>query len=234
MAFSWICCIFRMSFYCLVQGPRIDPSRVLVFSYFFLLIFTAVAHTREDPEVWHCRVRRFPQNSSQRLRSATVSPRFDHPGIVAPKPCRVVPTAIYTYRSSLSSHYDTGQFQSPTPVEEPVAAWRRQMQNTRRLSDSSCFAISFYPQHMQTILAAPPVTRPPQTSELPSSRPSPPVVGSLPATQPLRGKWTNREKAHLPAGGNNDTVGDSNPSSRPRPKPTGPRSRSNSCQLSPS
>jgi hypothetical protein len=221
MAFSWTCSIS-------------------LFSYFFLLLLACVAYAKEDPQIWHCKVRRFPEASLRSLRGASPSPTQNHPAIVAPKPRRAVPAAMYAYRSGLSSQYDIEHFRPPTPVEESsrppvpdIIAWRQTIESTH-LVEPTYPAMSFYPQHMQGILTNPSLTRPPKIP--PPSRPSlpplpppppPPSVDRLrAATLPLHGKWASPESTHPQAVGN--VVGPSGGSSYPRPKPTGPRSRSNS------
>lgn len=209
LAFSWICSI------CLI-------------CYFFLLIVTAAVYARKDPRIWHYKVCRFPNASPQSLRSAVPSPMYKNPTIVAPKPRRVVPAAMYAYRSGLDSQYDIEHFQPPTPQSKAPSrdpSSRRHTTRSVRHPEPTYPAMAFYPQHMQNILTNPPVARSIQIPELPPSPPPPPPPQHV--VEWLRTLHDRRESTQLPAQAH--TVG---PSSRapppPRSKPTGPRSRSNS------
>lgn len=189
--------------------------------YFILLVSLTVAQEEKHPQIWQSNVRNFPDYSQQVLRATY--PVFNQPTIVAPTPRRAVPAAMYAYRSGLSSQYDIEHFQPPSPVRKPSRppASRPSSQSTRPPS-ISCPALSFYPQHMQSILMSPSLTQLPLMSEVPPTLP--PCLHT--ATLPLNAKRRDPGFTHLPAVGN--TVRPSNGFSHTRPKPTGPRSQSNS------
>lgn len=216
------------------------PSHV-VLSYFLLLVIASLIHLKHDSRIWHRYVYKFPWSDFRRsISSAPASPSLPRflkkmPSIVAPKPQRAAPNALYNYRSGLSLEYEIEHYHPPSrppsrppstsmnfSVLPPAAAHpfnpaRMTRQATNKPSPS------FYPHYMQSALvptSQPPDTYSPQHPIRPPSPPSPSPLGDWPrpnaVMQPLRSK---RDK--LPQ--SSTSAGTLRTETTVRPRPSGPR-----------
>lgn len=155
LAFSWICTI-------------------LLFGYLLALTLSAYMHKNENPEIWSCNVRRFDWGGSRTYMSSEAPkalslPRFvekTRPGsLIVPKPRIVIPNAVYTGEQHFQSQPSVTRPAAPTPS----AAAPAQTQT----------ASSFYPRHMQSVVATQPAFVSKPMKELPRSE-SPPPLGDWP------------------------------------------------------
>jgi hypothetical protein len=163
----------------LSPNPWFLTVMVTVFGYLLALSLSAYMHKNENPEIWSCNVRRFDWGGSRTYMSSEAPkalslPRFvekARPGsLIVPKPRIVIPNAVYNgvkpdqyFQSQLSVTRPA----APTPSAAPPV----QAQNTT--------ASSFYPRHMQSVVATQPsfVSKP--MKPLPRSE-SPPPLGDWP------------------------------------------------------
>jgi len=155
LAFSWIC-------------------TVVLFGYLVALTLSAYLHKNENPEIWSCNVRRFEWGGSRTYMSSEAPkalslPRFvekTRPGsLIVPKPRIVIPNAVYTSNQHFQSQPSVARPAAPTPSVVPPTQTQT--------------ASSFYPRHMQSVVATQPsfVSKP--MKELPRSE-SPPPLGDWP------------------------------------------------------
>lgn len=223
---------------------------IILLSYFFLLVTASLVHLKHDSRIFHCYVHKFPWGQFRRsLPSAPASPSLPGflkkmPSIIAPKPLRPVPTAIYTHRAGLGSEYEIESYATPAPdMNDTLEQFPRAppipiVHNSYDIPQSREFTPpSFYPTYLQSALT------------LGSRQPEPP----LPQTQhrqlrlhqppydpsPL-GNWPRRNPTSPPPARTRNTAvlpvpvtapvaaaavarHDSIP---PRPRPSGPRQRS--------
>ncbi|TFK42685.1 hypothetical protein BDQ12DRAFT_676626, partial [Crucibulum laeve] len=233
LAFTWISGLFLMS-------------------YLLLLVVASVIKSKKDPTIWHCNVRRFPwvrvRHSVPSGPSSPALPRFQSPPpIIAPKPQRApaLPEAIYSYRSGLSSEYEVEHYQpygmiNSGPITDtsfpPVLAPLRHPSQSR-----AAYSTAFYPQLVQNAISSQPSpSYVPQQNPMP---PSPPPLGDWPrldaTSRPSRTKQrqlSNGPQAPTPADVPNPIPPQGPPPSSPagasRPRPGGPRRRSNSGENS--
>lgn len=222
-----------------------------VLCYFSLLIISTMVRYEKDPRIWRCSARNFPWSDTRCLLNSAPNtptlPNFNRrkiPSIVAPKPRRAAPTAIYAYRSGLGPDYEIEHYQPPSsfgdqlsPPESVAAPAFRQMTETTHQSKSNAPATVFYPQYMQSALIPQPPRAQASSSQrrLPPAPPSPPPLGDWPRTnamtQPLRSKRVPKPLMLVtPMSQTPSSVGASSPpsSSLPRSRPGGPRRRSDS------
>lgn len=201
-----------------------------------LLVIASSIQYKRNARIWQCEVHNFPWSDTRCILSSVPPspslPRFEKstPSIVAPRPRRAAPAALYSYRSGLSPDYEIEHYRPPSTFAQPAppepAAFPRHRQAQERP------APSFYPQYMQASLAPPQVVSA-SRQDLPSplSPPSPPPLGVWPRpniiSQPLRSKRARPPPSVTaeqdPAAGTSPT-----PSSQPRSRPSGPRRRSSS------
>ncbi|KAL0947023.1 hypothetical protein HGRIS_013167 [Hohenbuehelia grisea] len=234
LAFTWMCWIF-------------------LFCYFCFLTVSAFVHQRKDPKVWMRNVASVEWSDSRRkLASAPSSPTLPRflkksnsttvPGIVAPRPRRVIQPDIYAYRSGLSmeyeiEHYNPATSPAPRPSNEqqpqpqmlafPAAAAPPLLGRnpSYQAAAQPSLTTSFYPQYMQSALSSQdprsmPVFTQPPTSTSTSTQPtpaSPPPLGDWPRrdaiTQPLRTKRRPPPPLEPEAGASSSSA----PASRPVP-----------------
>jgi hypothetical protein len=204
--------------------------------YLWPLLILTIVRRNQEPRVWQCYVREFPFPEFRQSLStppASPLPRFlrKAPSIVAPRPQRAVPRTIYSYRSGLGSEYEIEHYRPPSTLLRPerVAVAAAPTSETWQPSNST----SFYPQYLRPILTVP---RPshdaePNRYKLPTP-PSPPPLGDWPrmnATLPSQPGRSKRKPPPFTSAAPNAFT--STPSST-YPRPSGPRSRSNSHSLS--
>jgi len=161
--------------------------------YLLVIIVLSLLHLKHDPSIWHSYIRRYPWSTSrQSLSSAPTSPiRSDFlkqpPTVVAPRPKRAVPPAIYAYRSGLGSEYEIEHYHPPSPRRpEPiltVAPPPSHPEGSRQVTNNT---LSLYPQYMQSTVTTP------STSHDGQNPPSPPPLKDWPrpnvVMEPLRKK----------------------------------------------
>jgi len=217
LAFSWICTITLLG-------------------YFLLLVISVILHHKRDRRIWQHTVRNFPWSAScDHLSSEPPSPILPRitpksSTVLAPTPRRAAPVAMYSHRAGLSLDYHIEYYKPPLPLtNQPappaaVAPMRNHPQRTRNATENYPGA-SFYPHYIQpSLISQPPRTLPPNRQQLP---PSPPPLGDWPradaVSQPLRIKRNNASQHMTVTPPSTEaTVG------VPRPRPSGPRRRSNS------
>jgi len=165
--------------------------------YLLLIIVLSLLHSKHDPSIWHSYIRRPPWSASrQPLSSAPTSPiRSDFlkqsPTVVAPRPKRAVPAAIYAYRSGLGPEYEIEHYHPPSPVRpEPaltVAPPPSHPEDSRQVTNNP--VPSLYPQYLNSTVTTPSTSHDGQHM---SSPPSPPPLRDWPrpnvVMEPLRKK----------------------------------------------
>lgn len=169
--------------------------------YLSLLFILSLMHSRYDPSIWHRYIRKSPWSGSrQTLSSAPTSPsrpRFlkKSPSIVAPKPQRAVPPAMYAYRSGLGSEYEIEHYHPPTPVIRPepvLAAAPLPTDLEANLQAANNTFPSLYPQFMRSTVTTPSSSQDEQHGHNP---PSPPPLRDWPrpnvVMEPVRSKRKN-------------------------------------------
>jgi hypothetical protein len=235
-AFTWICAISLLG-------------------YFILIFISAILKCKDDPTIWSCSVRKFFWQQTRKNATAPLpSFRNQVPVIAAPRPRRIitVPEAVLSYRSGLSLDYEIEHYQPPAPEATdlgpsaagaplpplpllfqppskpvsfaPVPA-SRVVQPPQKTMPAA-FA-PFYPSYIQTAINP---GLPPQVQRLPQGRsPSPPPLGD----------WPRRDAISLPARGKRKQnppapysftmpTAQQHHDQLTRPRPSGPRRRSNS------
>jgi hypothetical protein len=236
LAFTWICSITLMG-------------------YFLLLVITASLHARIDYRVWHRPVRHFnwpelpdTEESTESSKSSTTGLRSPM-SIVAPKPRRIVPAALFAYRRPTSSEYRIDPFFHRPPTVHvirppPTAVPPPQMTQQPQNSYWGYQASAFYPVHVQKTLASHPyVTQvPPRTHDIPST---PPPLGDWPRADAVSQPRRQKRQPAPPPLSPPEVLYSSGPISAPynvetpalpppvalvspRSRPSGPRSRSRS------
>jgi hypothetical protein len=151
------------------------------------------------------------------------------PSIVAPKPQRAAPSALYNYRSGLGSDYEIEHYHPPSrppsthmnyPVPPIPAAAPPINPALITHQATNIPSTSFYPQYMQSALISAPQQPHVYVPQHLVRPPSPPPLGNWPrpnaVMQPLRSKHDR------PALGST-TAGVPNTGSPLRPRPSGPR-----------
>lgn len=167
LAFSWIC-------------------TVLLLGYLLLLTLSAYMHKNENPQIWSCNVRRFDWGGSRTYVSndgpkRLSLPRFvekARPGsLVLPKPHQPLPKTSKTYPDP---NHAVQHFQ-PQPLGvhpiPPIPAATSSVNQIKNNRDTT--ATSFYPRHMQSVMASQPSLFSKPMRELPRSS-SPPPLGDWP------------------------------------------------------
>jgi len=184
LAFTWICSITLLG-------------------YLLLLVISASLHARTDYRVWHRAVRHFDwPNLPDAVEESTISSSSSPSGrdspmsIVAPKPRRIVPAALFGYRRPTSSEYKIDPFIHRGPsvhvIRPPPTAAPPQMTQQPRIVSWGYQASAFYPVHVQATFASHPYGTQlpaPRTHDMP---PTPPPLGDWPradaVSQPRREK----------------------------------------------
>ncbi|KAF5381043.1 hypothetical protein D9615_003871 [Tricholomella constricta] len=228
-------------------------TSIILLSYFFLLAIASLVHLKHDSRIFHCYVHKFPWGEFRRnLPSAPASPSLPRflkkmPSIVAPKPQRPVPAAIYTQHAGLGSVYEIESYATPVinadrplPISSPASPIPI-IQNSSDIPQRKQHALtSFYPQYIQSAL-----TPEPLRSEPPHSRSQlqPPTQRQLqlhqppPSEPPPLGNWPRPHQSSLPHTRTRNQPASAAPappaaalarnaSIPPRPRPSGPRGRS--------
>ncbi|KAF8078048.1 hypothetical protein FPV67DRAFT_1405251, partial [Lyophyllum atratum] len=223
---------------------------IILLSYFFLLVVASLVHLKHDSRIFHSYVHKFPWGEFRRsLPSAPASPSLPKflkkmPSIVAPKPQRPVPTTIYTHRAGLGSEYEIESYATPVPdMDRPLPPFApvpaiptiHNSYDIPQLKESA--ELSFYPQYIQSTLI--PEARRPAAVHAQTANATDSYVSTslLQDSSPL-GNWPRRNPPSLPAAQTRTkppipvpvaalaatvTRNDSFP---PRPRPSGPRRRS--------
>jgi predicted secreted protein len=166
---------------------------VILLLYLSLLFVLSLMHSRYDPTIWHRYIRKSPWSGSrQTLSSAPTSPSRPHfllnksPSIMAPKPQRAVPPAMYAYRSGLSE-YEIEHYHPSTPA--PVVAAPPPAHLDSNLQVASNPIPSLYPQFMHSTVTTPSSF---QDGQHVNNPPSPPPLGNWPrpniVMEPVRSK----------------------------------------------
>lgn len=171
-------------------------AAVILLLYLSLLFILSLMHSRHDPAIWHRYIRKSPWSGCrQTLSSAPTSPsRPDFlnksPSIVAPKPQRAVPPAMYAYRSGLDPEYEIEHYHPSTPA--PVVAAPPPAPLESNLQVTSNPISSLYPQFMHSTVTSPSSS---QDGQHVNSPPSPPPLGNWPrpniVMEPVRSKRKN-------------------------------------------
>lgn len=170
--------------------PYID--RISVLSYFSLLMVLTICHPGYDSEIWNRSVHKipWPKKDQRAIPSVSVPRPMDRvKSILAPKPRRTIPPAIYASR--FSDEFGNGIDPPPVPVDDrdiqplpsdpvnprfPPLTWQAPIQP------------SFYPSHIQSALqplrAPHPVHTYGHRPQLPPLPPPPPPLGDWPRQNP--------------------------------------------------
>lgn len=215
-------------------------------SYFFLLLIASLVHLKHDSRIFHCYVHKFPWGGTRRPPpSAPMSPSFFKAkktlSIVAPKPQRPAPTALYAHHAGLQSNYEIESYPTPVLASSPALPMPMSIiYNSKDIPQSQDFntAPSFYPQFIQSVLRTEPVALEPVCATTQSQLRSPRQVSD---SQPL-GDWPRTNAVILPPTRSRVRPGHTIPMTStlqtsqarfapnalflPRPRPTGPRRRS--------
>jgi len=176
-------------------------AAVILLFYFSLLFVLSLVHSRYDPTIWHRYIRKYPWSGSrQTLSSAPTSPSRPNflkksPSIVAPKPQRAVPPAIYAYRSGLGSEYEIEHYHPSTPDirPEPVVVTAPPPAHfDSHLQVANNTFPSLYPQFMHSTVTT---SSSSQDERHIHDQPSPPPLGNWPRAnvvmEPVRFKRKN-------------------------------------------
>lgn len=230
-AFTWICAISLLG-------------------YFILLFVSAIMKYKDDATIWRSSVRKFFwQQTRQNATAPLPSFRTQVPVIAAPRPRRIIPEAMLSYRSGLSLDYEIEHYQPPAleatdpgpstagaplsplpllfqPPSKPVSSVLAPPSRVRQPPQKAMPAAfaPFYPSYIQT------AGLPPQVQRLSQGRsPSPPPLGDWPRRDaillPARGK--RKQNAPTPYSFTMPTA-QQHHDQPTRPRPSGPRRRSNS------
>jgi type IV secretory pathway TrbD component len=195
LAFTWTCAI-------------------ILLGYFFLLLLSSIMVAKSDPRIWQRPVRQFtyPDNvmpgwteSGTRLVEKPVTQRRSRVSIVAPRPRRVAPAALYEFQSGIGNDgYNSPpnspprarkSISRPAPIA-PIASSSTRQQTSQWVRDiSRQQPTSFYPQHVQTTFAS--YSFPPYQ---PPARVKSPDLPPIPQPQPL-GDWPRPDALSQPLRG---------------------------------
>ncbi|KAG6903195.1 hypothetical protein C0995_002738 [Termitomyces sp. Mi166 len=198
------------------RPPHLVNTFCVVLSYFSLLVTASLLQFPHDSQIFHCYVHKFPWAELRRsIAKAPPPPPLPQvfkkmPSIIAPKPQRPPPVAIYNHRGGLGSEYEIESYATPQPTEAPLPTFKpppallSMMHNPLNpyeeffQSRPQSYAPSFYPQQVQAAItpaitpepvpgrseppAAPPVRSPTQKQlRLHQAPPSePPPLGNWP------------------------------------------------------
>ncbi|GLB35050.1 hypothetical protein LshimejAT787_0206150 [Lyophyllum shimeji] len=218
---------------------------IILLSYFALLMTASLVHLKHDSRIFHCYVHKFPWADLRRaLPSAPASPSIPSflkkmPSIIAPRPQRPVPTALYSRPRGLGSEYEIESYATPVPDVHgptapsfptppiPVVHTSPDIHQPEELTPPS-----LYPQHVQSALTlGPRQLQPPRPQtqhrqlRLHHPPPEPPPLGNWPRRYPTSlppARTRNTPALTIPAAAATVTRNDSFP---PRPRPSGPRRR---------
>jgi len=174
-------------------------TTAILLLYLLLLLTLSVMHSKYEPRIWQSYIRKSPWSGRHSLSSTPTSPARPHflkksPSIVAPKPQRAVPPAIYGYRSGLGPEYEIEHYHPPTPVirPEPVLAASSTVNHVEAKQQENTALPSLYPQYMHSTTT---IQSPYQAGQRNHSPPSPPPLGDWPrpniVMEPVRLKKKN-------------------------------------------
>lgn len=202
--------------------------------YLILLIIVSLIQYKRDARIWQCEVQNFPWADTRCILSSSPPspslPRFEKtaPSIVAPRPRRAAPAALYSYRSGLSPEYEIEHYRPPSTFAQPAPPEPAAFPVHRQAQERP--APSFYPQYMQASLAPTQAV----SAQRQDNIPSPPPLGVWPRPNIISQPTTRSNRARPPqsvTAGQAPAAGTSpTPSSQPRSRPAGPRRRSESSE----
>jgi hypothetical protein len=180
MAFTWICAV------CLL-------------AYFQLLFISALVYARTDPRIWNRAVRHFVlsdvPDSAAPLASEPYK-RRSFMSIVAPRPRRPAPSALYAFSGGFGNDdehnaepSDMRRHSSHRSILPPLPAAPAPQHMVQRAREATVAQVSsFYPQHVQVAIAVSPTNMQP----IKRLEASPPPLGDWPRidalSQPVRGQ----------------------------------------------
>ncbi|KAG6850527.1 hypothetical protein H0H93_012143 [Arthromyces matolae] len=174
---------------CTFRSERLTKVSEVLF-YFSLLVIASLLHLPSDSQIFHCYVHKFPWGEVRRtIHKAPPSPTLSQtfrkmPPVVAPKPQRPPPVAIYNHRAGLSSEYEIESYATPKPDEVPLPPFtppsalfsvlhqKLDEENEEPLQPQPqtqrFTAPSFYPRQVQAAMTQGPTL---QQSDRPASQP---------------------------------------------------------------
>lgn len=215
-----------------------------MFLYLSLLVFAALTHLHDDPEVWHSYVHKLSRRPHHRNLPSNPptpsAPRFMQkmPTLVAPKPKHLVPSQMYdSGRFGLEGNYEVEGYATPAPGARGLAG---PLPPPARLAGQSSLGLhipsepsgpgtSFYANQVQSVLTPLEPQRP--ENRRPHLPPSPPPLGQWPRLNPTvdsigrRRPTTTTGPEPSSTESHNQTIPLTG-TSPPRERPIGPRRRS--------